>query len=163
MGQPLRTTDKSDQVLDSPAESTAGKESPRQVPTLTIVPPSPTEAAPQTDHSRTRRGFNMAHPLQVRMLSQVIIYSAIIFVLLAIPVFKPLMQALDNPALSWQERAVVANDLLNLHARFWPWALGASLMVLIHCIHSMRLMQRVAGPLARAAAQPGRACSSPRQ
>jgi LytS/YehU family sensor histidine kinase len=62
----------------------------------------------------------MVHPLQVRMLSQVIIYSLIIFLLLAIPVFKPLMQALDNPALSWQERAVVANDLLNLHSRFWP-------------------------------------------
>jgi nitrogen fixation/metabolism regulation signal transduction histidine kinase len=91
----------------------------------------------------------MAHPLQIRMLSQVILYSLIIFVLLAVPVFKPLMQALDNPALSWQERAVVANDLLNLHARFWPWALGAGLVVLIHCIHSIRLMHRVAGPLAR--------------
>ena len=91
----------------------------------------------------------MVHPLQVRMLSQVIIYSVIMFVLLAIPVFTPLMQALDNPALSWQERAVVANDLLNLHARFWPWALGASLVVLIHCIHSVRLMHRVAGPLYR--------------
>lgn len=149
MGQPLRVTDKSDQSPDSPAESTAGKESPRQPPTLTIVPPSPIDAAPQTDRPHTRRGFNMAHPLQVRILSQVIVYSAIIFLLLAIPVFKPLMQALDNPALSWQERAVVANDLLNLHARFWPWALGAGLVVLIHCIHSIRLMHRVAGPLAR--------------
>ncbi len=91
----------------------------------------------------------MVHPLQVRMLSQVIIYSLIIFVLLAIPVFRPLMQALDNPALTWQERAVVANNLLNLHARFWPWAVGASLVVLIHCIHSVRLMHRVAGPLYR--------------
>lgn len=83
------------------------------------------------------------------MLSQVIAYSLIIFVLLAIPVFRPLMQALDNPTLSWQERAVVANDLLSLHARFWPWALAASLVVLIHCIHSLRLMHRVAGPLYR--------------
>ena len=91
----------------------------------------------------------MVHPLQVRMLSQVIIYSLIIFLLLAIPVFKPLMQALDNPTLSWQERAVVANDLLKLHSRFWPWALGAGLVVLIHCIHSIRLMHRAAGPLAR--------------
>ncbi len=83
------------------------------------------------------------------MLSHVIIYSLIIFVLLAIPVFRPLMQSLDNPTLSWQERAVVANDLLNLHARFWPWALGASLVVLFHCIHSVQLMHRVAGPLYR--------------
>ena len=83
------------------------------------------------------------------MLSQVIAYSLIVFVLLAIPVFNPLMQALDNPALSWQERAVVANDLLSLHARFWPWALGAGVVVLIHCMHSLRLMHRVAGPLYR--------------
>ncbi len=149
MGQPLRMTDKSDQNPDSPTESTAGKESPRHPPTLTIVPPSLMDTAPQTDRLHTRRGFNMAHPLQVRMLSQVILYSVIIFVLLAIPVFKPLMQALDNPALSWQERAIVANDLLNLHSRFWPWVLGAGLVVLIHCIHSIRLMHRVAGPLAR--------------
>jgi nitrogen fixation/metabolism regulation signal transduction histidine kinase len=91
----------------------------------------------------------MAHPLQVRMLSQVVIYSLIIFILLAIPVFKPLMQALDNPTLSWQERAVVANDLLNLHARFWPWALGAGVVVLIHCLHSLLLIHRVASPLYR--------------
>jgi hypothetical protein len=43
------------------------------------------------------------------------------------------MQALDNPALSWQERAAVATDLLNLHARYWPWALGAMAVLTIHC------------------------------
>ncbi len=91
----------------------------------------------------------MVHPLQVRMISQVIIYSLIIFVLLVIPVFRPLMQAIDNPALSWQERAVVANDLLSLHARFWPYALGASLVVVLHCIHSIQLMHRVTAPLYR--------------
>lgn len=91
----------------------------------------------------------MVHPLQVRMLSHVIVYSLMIFVLLAVPVFRPLMQALDNPTLTWQERAIVANDLLSLHARFWPWALGAGVVVLIHCIHSLRLMHRIAGPLYR--------------
>jgi methyl-accepting chemotaxis protein len=69
--------------------------------------------------------------------------------MLAIPVFGPLMQALDNPALSWQERAVVATDLLNLHARYWPWALGAGFVLVIHCIHSLRLVNHVAGPLYR--------------
>ncbi|MFO0700799.1 MAG: hypothetical protein U0236_16375 [Nitrospira sp.] len=149
MGQPLRTTDKLEQGRDSPAEPNIVTESSRQTPTLTVVPPGRVDAKPHTDRPRARRWSSMVHPLQVRMLSQVIIYSLIIFVLLAIPVFRPLMQALDNPALSWQERAVVANDLLNLHARFWPWALGASLVVLIHCIHSVRLIHRVAGPLYR--------------
>jgi nitrogen fixation/metabolism regulation signal transduction histidine kinase len=83
------------------------------------------------------------------MLSLTITYSLIIFVLMAIPVFRPLMQALDNPALSWQERAVAATDLLNLHARYWPWALGAGLVLLIHCIHSLRIMHHIAGPLYR--------------
>lgn len=149
MGQPLRVTSKSEQSLDSSAEPQSVQDSPRQVPTLTVVPPDRIDPESQADRPRTRRGFNMVHPLQIRMLSQVVIYSLIIFLLLAIPVFKPLMQALDNPALSWQERAVVANDLLNLHSRFWPWALGASLVVLIHCVHSVRLMHRVAGPLSR--------------
>ncbi len=59
------------------------------------------------------------------------------------------MQALDNPALSWKEKAVVGNDLLNLHARYWPWALGAGLMLVIHCIHSMQIMFYVSDPLYR--------------
>jgi methyl-accepting chemotaxis protein len=83
------------------------------------------------------------------MLSMILSYTLIIFVLLAIPVFGPLMQALDNRALSWQEKAVVGDDLLNLHTRYWPWALGAGLVLVIHCIHSMQIMFRVAGPLYR--------------
>jgi nitrogen fixation/metabolism regulation signal transduction histidine kinase len=113
------------------------------------MPPHEAEVQSCAVRKYKRRLISLVHPLQVRMLSQVIAYSLIVFVLLAIPVFKPLMQALDNPALSWQERAVVANDLLNLHARFWPWALGASVVVLIHCIHSLLLMHRIAGPLYR--------------
>lgn len=83
------------------------------------------------------------------MLSMILSYALIIFILLAIPVFGPLMQALDNPTLSWQERAAVGNDLLNLHARYWPWALGAGLVLIIHCLHSMATLFHVAGPLYR--------------
>jgi methyl-accepting chemotaxis protein len=83
------------------------------------------------------------------MLSMILSYTLIIVVLLAIPMFGPLMQALDNPALSWQEKAVVGNDLLNLHARYWPWALGAGIVLVIHCIHSTQIMFRVASPLYR--------------
>ena len=149
MGHPLRTTEQSEQSLDSSVEPNTITGSPRHTPTLTVVPSGPIHAGPHADRPRTRRLISMVHPLQVTVLTQVIAYSLIIFVLLAVPVFKPLMQALDNPALSWEERAVVANDLLNLHARFWPWALGASLVVSIHCIHSLRLMHRIAGPLYR--------------
>lgn len=149
MGQPLRAPSQPDPQPDAPPESASLTEAVRVPPTLAAVPPSQMDPNSRVTRTHKRRLMAIVHPLQVRMLSQVILYSLIVFVLLAVPVFKPLMQALDNPALSWQERAVVANDLLSLHARFWPWALGASVVVLIHCIHSLRLMHRVAGPLYR--------------
>lgn len=149
MGQPLRAPSQPDPQPDAPTESASLTEAVRVPPTLAAVPPSQMDPNSSVTRTHKRRLMAIVHPLQVRMLSQVILYSLIVFVLLAVPVFKPLMQALDNPALSWQERAVVANDLLSLHARFWPWALGASVVVLIHCIHSLRLMHRVAGPLYR--------------
>ena len=146
MGEPLRAASPSDQHADTP---TATKDSPGPRPALVPVPLPDARAKPSSGRTHKRRLISFVHPLQVRILSHVMVYSLIVFVLLAIPVFKPLMQSLDNPALSWQERAVVANDLLNLHTRFWPWALGASVVVLIHCGHSLLLMQRVAGPLYR--------------
>ena len=149
MGQPLRATRQQEPNGDTSAEHSSSKDASSKPPTLVVVPPEQPETASDPERPHKRRVVSMVHPLQVRMLSQVVAYSLIIFVLLAIPVFKPLMQSLDNPTLSWQERAVVANDLLNLHARFWPWALGASFVVMIHCIHSLRLMHRVAGPLYR--------------
>ena len=151
MGEPLRATSPSDQRADTPTDSKISKESSGPRPALVSVPLQDARAKSSGDRTYKRRLIGFVHPLQARVLGHVIAYSLIVFVLLAIPVFKPLMQSLDNPALSWQERAVVANDLLGLHARFWPWALGASIVVLIHCIHSLLLMQRVAGPLYRLA------------
>ncbi|MDH4081585.1 MAG: methyl-accepting chemotaxis protein [Nitrospira sp.] len=149
MGEPLRLADQPSPQPEGADQSNRAEEAARTTPKLTVVPsPEKDPQARESPHYK-RRLFSVVHPLQIRMLLQVIAYSLIVFVLLAIPVFQPLMQALDNPALSWEERAVVANDLLNLHARFWPWALGASMVVLIHCIHSLRLMHRVAGPLYR--------------
>ena len=149
MGEPRRATSPSDQQADTPPGPSISKESSHPRPVLMSLPSQDVRAEPCTAPTYKRRWIAFVHPLQARVLSHVIVYSLIVFVLLAIPVFKPLMQALDNPALSWQERAVVANDLLSLHARFWPWAFGASVVVLIHCVHSLLLMQRVAGPLYR--------------
>jgi hypothetical protein len=83
------------------------------------------------------------------MLSTILAYTLIIFVLLAIPVFGPPMQALDDHSLSWQEKALVSNNLLDIHARYWPWALGAGLVLVIHCLHSMWIVFHVADPLHR--------------
>ncbi len=83
------------------------------------------------------------------MLILTLTYTMLIALLLAVPVFGPLMQALDNPALSWQERAAIATDLINLHARYWPWALGAGCVLVIHCLHTLRMVHRISGPLSR--------------
>lgn len=149
MGQPLPVPGQPEPRPEASNESSSVREDVRATPKLTVVPEPKKDPQAQEAPRYKRRLFSVVHPLQIRMLSQVIAYSLIVFVLLATPVFTPLMQALENPALSWEERAVVANDLLTLHARFWPWALGASIVVLIHCFHSLRLMHRVAGPLYR--------------
>lgn len=149
MGEPLRLAEQPEPKPEIPGEPNALPGAVREAPKLTVV--QKPEKAPQGQESphHKRRLFTVVHPLQIRMLLQVIAYSLIIFILLAIPVFSPLMEALDSPTLSWEERAAVANDLLNLHARFWPWAMGASVVVLINCLHSLQLMHRVAGPLYR--------------
>jgi methyl-accepting chemotaxis protein len=151
MGQPQRATITTERTADSPSGATASRDRSTNTssPSLHLeTPPSQVQAEPRTEHTRRRR-WAIVHPLQIRMLSMILSYTLIIVALLAIPVFGPLMQALDNRALSWQEKAVVGNDLLNLHARYWPWAIGASLVLMIHCIHSMQIMFRLAGPLYR--------------
>lgn len=149
MGQPQRLADQPEPKSESAGESNSEQEAVRVTPKLTVVKgPEKGPKAQENPHYK-RRLFAVVHPLQIRMLLQVIAYSLIVFVLLSIPVFSPLMEALDDPQLSWEERAAVANDLLNLHARFWPWAMGASVVVLINCLHSLQLMHRVAGPLYR--------------
>ncbi|MBH0203474.1 MAG: hypothetical protein HP496_14535, partial [Nitrospira sp.] len=151
MGEPLRARSPADRHAEPLTETNGSKESSCPRPALVSVPSQDARAQPIGGRTYKRRLIGFVHPLQARVLSHVMAYSLVVFVMLAIPVFKPLMQSLDNPALSWQEHAAVANDLLSLHTRFWPWALGASLVVLIHCVHSLLLMQRVAGPLYRLA------------
>lgn len=149
MGQPLRLADQPDPKPETTGKSNPAEDVARVPPNLTVVQGAEKASQDQERHPYKRRLFTVVHPLEIRMLLQVIAYSLIVFILLAVPVFSPLMEALDNPALPWEESAAVANDLLNLHARFWPWALGACVVVLINCLHSLQLMHRVAGPLYR--------------
>jgi methyl-accepting chemotaxis protein len=151
MSRPQRATITPEHTADSASEETTSRDKSANrsssAPHLE-KPPSQRQAEPRTDYIRRRR-WAIVHPLQIRMLIMILSYTLIIFVLLAIPVFSPLMQALDDRTLSWQERAAVGNDLLNLHARYWPWALGAGLVLVIHCLHSTSILFHVAGPLYR--------------
>jgi len=151
MNRPHRATITTEPAVDSPAGETASRETPTNTASLSHhleTSPSQVQAESRTER-KGRRLWALVHPLQIRMLSMIISYSLIIFVLLAIPVFRPLMQALDDRSLSWQEKAVVADEVLKLHARYWPWAISAGIALVIHCIHSMQIVFHVAGPLYR--------------
>lgn len=149
MSRPHRATIIPEQAAGSLSGETALQEtSPHQLLPSVELPPSQVQAEPRTGRQDQRR-LTFVHSLQVQMLSLLLSYSLIIFVMLAIPVFEPMVQALVDPALSWQERALVANNLLNLHARYWPWAFGAGIVLVIHCVHSMFVISHVIGPLKR--------------
>lgn len=89
------------------------------------------------------------HPIQYRFLAANVLYLSLILVLLVIPVFVPLMQALDDPTLSYQARGMIADRFLGLHEWFWQWALAAILLLIVHSIHSVVMVHRIAGPLYR--------------
>ena len=97
----------------------------------------------------TKRRHLFVHPIQYRFLVADLLYLFVIVMSLAIPVFVPLMQALDDPSLSYQARGMVADQFLGLHSWFWLWALGALLLLILHGIHSVLMMHRIAGPLYR--------------
>ena len=151
MSQPQRATITTETVAGSPSGETASRETfpnPDLASPHVETPPSQDQAEHRPGHKNKRR-VTFVHPLQYRMLSIILSYSLIAAVLLSIPVFTPMMQALDDPSLSWQGKAVAADDLLDLHERYWLWALGAGVILLIHCLHAMRLVNHVAGPLKR--------------
>jgi methyl-accepting chemotaxis protein len=86
------------------------------------------------------------HPVQYQFLATTLIYFALMLLVIYAVVFWPLMQDLDDPALSWEERARVAEQFLSASSRVWPWIGLAFLVVLLHSIY---FMHRIAGPLYR--------------
>ena len=103
-------------------------------------------AQPSATRCDKRRWFSVVHPLQIRMLNQVTVYSLIMFVLLMMLMAPLLIETPGNPTQAWQERTAATTNLLG---RSWLWAFAVGLVVLIHGLHSIRSMHRVAGPLYR--------------
>lgn len=141
--------------LDSATSRPAGTNPSSGTPADRTLPssslePAPSRIQPHPPASRTKeRSQTWAHPLQIRILRLMIVYSLTIFFMLAIPVFRPLTQAIGDPALSWQERARVATDLLALHDHYWPWALGTGFVLTVQCVHAFRAMSQITAPLNR--------------
>jgi methyl-accepting chemotaxis protein len=96
-------------------------------------------------HTYKRRQL-FVHPVQYQFLATTLIYFALLLLVVYAVVFWPLMQDLDDPALSWEDRARVAEQFLAASSRVWPWIGLAFLVVLLHSIY---FMHRIAGPLYR--------------
>jgi methyl-accepting chemotaxis protein len=86
------------------------------------------------------------HPVQYWFVATTLIYFMCLLIVLYAVVFLPMVQPLNDPSVSWQERAQVATEFLDLNARVWPWLLVTFLGLLLH---SMYFMHRIAGPLYR--------------
>jgi hypothetical protein len=89
------------------------------------------------------------HPLQYWFVVTTLIYFSCMLVVLYGIVFLPMVQSLDDPSATWQERAQEATRFLDFNAQVWPWLLVTFLGLLLH---SIRFMHRIAGPLYRFAA-----------
>ncbi|ULA63657.1 MAG: hypothetical protein LZF86_110356 [Nitrospira sp.] len=141
--------------MNPTAQRPAGTSLPDGIPANLSSPPDSTEPGLRQKHTdspasqTTERPQPWAHPLQIRVLSLMILYALLIFFMLAIPVFQPLTQAVADPALTWQERARAGTDLLTLHDHYWPWALGAACILVLQCVHAFRAMRHLTAPLVR--------------
>jgi hypothetical protein len=142
MGQFVPTPKQSDTFTVASRTTSSSREDVRVGPRLTVVPP----AQPSASCHVKRRWFSIVHPLQIHILIHMTVYSLIIFVLLMMLMAPLLMDALGNPTPVWPERTTTITSQLSSS---WPWAFAVGLLVLIHSLHSIRLMHRVTGPLYR--------------
>ena len=97
-----------------------------------------------TSHSKRRQLF--VHPVQYWFVATTLIYFSTLLIVLYGIVLVPMIQPLEDPSVTWQERAQLATQFLDLNARVWPWLLVTFLGLLLH---SMYFMHRIAGPLYR--------------
>jgi methyl-accepting chemotaxis protein len=96
----------------------------------------------------TRRQL-FVHPIQYWFVATTLVYFSCLLIVLYGAVFLPMAQPLDTLSVSWEERAQVATQILELNTRVWPWLFVTFLGLLLH---SMYFMHRIAGPLYRFAA-----------
>jgi len=93
-----------------------------------------------------KRRHLFVHPIQYAFMATTLIYFSCVLIVLYGIIFLPIIQPLDDPSLTWQERARTATDFLEMNARIWPWFFVTFLSLLLH---SMYFMHRIAGPLYR--------------
>lgn len=87
---------------------------------------------------------NKSH--QYRILSLIVIYSAIIGAVVSAALLIPDIMRLQDPTISFEERAYAADKILTIHFRLWPTLLA---VICIIGLHSFRVFHRFIGPLYR--------------
>ena len=93
-----------------------------------------------------RRRRLVVDPFQYRMLWSSLLHFGAAGLLFGTILFLPLALQLAQPDLPVQQRAAIADQLLNLHFRVWP---ALAIMCVMVAIHSLINSHRVAGPLYR--------------
>ncbi len=86
------------------------------------------------------------HPVQYWFVITTLLYFACLLLTLYAVVFLPMAQPLYDSSISWEQRAEIATQFLELNGRIWPWLIITFLVLLLH---SMYFMHRIAGPLYR--------------
>lgn len=84
--------------------------------------------------------------IQYRFVAITLVYSAVIIILLALPMFVPDFIALGDEQLTPDLRGAVATRILTLHARVWP---PVVLVIFMLSLYSFRIVHRIVGPLIR--------------
>ncbi|NOU08599.1 MAG: methyl-accepting chemotaxis protein [Nitrospira sp.] len=86
------------------------------------------------------------HPVQYWFVITTLLYFACLLLTLYAVVFLPMAQPLYDSTISWEQRADIAAQFLELNGRIWPWLIITFLVLLLH---SLYFMHRIAGPLYR--------------
>jgi methyl-accepting chemotaxis protein len=86
------------------------------------------------------------HPVQYWFVITTLLYFACLLLTLYAVVFLPMAQPLYDSSISWEQRADIATQFLELNGRIWPWLIITFLVLLLH---SLYFMHRIAGPLYR--------------
>lgn len=86
------------------------------------------------------------HPIQYWFVITTLLYFACLLLTLYAVVFLPMALPLYDPSVSWEQRAEIATQFLELNNRIWPWLIITFLVLLLHSVY---FMHRIAGPLYR--------------
>ncbi|MFZ3013775.1 MAG: methyl-accepting chemotaxis protein [Nitrospira sp.] len=86
------------------------------------------------------------HPIQYWFVITTLLYFACLLLTLYAVVFLPMALPLYDPSVSWEQRAEIATQFLELNSRIWPWLIITFLVLLLHSVY---FMHRIAGPLYR--------------